>query len=105
MLVSVMSLGPTRFSSQRTGCGSPEIPPKFLRRAVFRGRALAGLRFTDADWEIEAGRGGAGYLLTIPHQGIIAGVRYGDILKSASGPAFIALTNAASERPGMLSRM
>ncbi len=46
-----------------------EIPPKFLRRAVFRGRALAGLRFTDADWEIEAGRGGAGYLLTIPRRG------------------------------------
>ena len=42
-----------------------KIPPQFLKRAVRRGRALSGLRFTDTDWEIAATHGEAGYLLHI----------------------------------------
>jgi adenine-specific DNA-methyltransferase len=52
------------------------ISQSFLRKAVFRGRALCGLRFTDADWEKAAIEGHAGYLLSIPrHQPLTAPVR------------------------------
>ena len=40
-----------------------EIPPKFLRRCVRRGRGLSGLRFTDQDWENLVPTNEAGYLL------------------------------------------
>lgn len=42
------------------------IPKKFLRAAVRRGRALAGLRFTQQDWRAALSLGEAGYLLAIP---------------------------------------
>jgi adenine-specific DNA-methyltransferase len=42
------------------------IPRKFLRAAVRRGRALAGLRFTPDDWRAAVPLGEAGYLLSIP---------------------------------------
>lgn len=42
------------------------IPKKFLRAAVRRGRALAGLRFTPQDWRAALSVGEAGYLLSIP---------------------------------------
>jgi len=41
------------------------IPKKFLRAAVRRGRALAGLRFTPEDWRAAIPHGEAGYLLSI----------------------------------------
>lgn len=41
------------------------IPSKFLRRAVKRGRALTGLRFTRDDWREAAVLGDAGFLLSI----------------------------------------
>jgi adenine-specific DNA-methyltransferase len=41
------------------------IPHDFLRPAVRRGRALAGLRFTRGDWDRAATAGDAGYLLSI----------------------------------------
>jgi len=42
------------------------IPNKFLKAAVRRGRALAGLRFTPQDWRTAVPLGEAGYLLSIP---------------------------------------
>jgi adenine-specific DNA methylase len=42
------------------------IPKRFLRAAVRRGRALAGLRFTKGDWQAASRVGDAGYLLSIP---------------------------------------
>ena len=45
------------------------IPGEFLRACVRRGRALAGLRFTDADWNGALARGDAGYLLHLPGAG------------------------------------
>jgi len=39
------------------------IPEQFLRPAVRRGRSLAGLEFSSADWIAAAANGGAGYLL------------------------------------------
>ena len=42
-----------------------QIPKKFLRPAVRRGRALSGLRFTGADWKMATRSGQAGYLLSI----------------------------------------
>jgi adenine-specific DNA methylase len=41
------------------------LPDQFLRPAVRRGRALAGLRFTIDDWRKAAREGEAGYLLAI----------------------------------------
>jgi len=41
------------------------IPKRFLRRAVRRGRALTGLRFTRSDWKEASVLGDAGYLLFI----------------------------------------
>jgi hypothetical protein len=41
------------------------IPRRFLRRAVRRGRALNGLRFTNTDWKEALALGDAGYLLFI----------------------------------------
>ncbi len=46
-----------------------DIPGEFLRACVRRGRALAGLRFTDADWNSALGRGDAGCLLHLPGAG------------------------------------
>lgn len=42
-----------------------EIPPRFLRRAVCRGRALSALRFTSEDWAKALSEGSAGYLLSL----------------------------------------
>lgn len=42
-----------------------EIPEDYLRPAVRRGRALAGLRFCDRDWEKASELGEAGFLLLI----------------------------------------
>ncbi len=42
-----------------------DIPKRFLRAAVRRGRALAGLRFTAEDWQAATRLGDAGYLLAI----------------------------------------
>lgn len=42
-----------------------KIPDQFLRPAVRRGRALAGLRFKHEDWASAVGAGNAGYLLFI----------------------------------------
>src|SRR6266536_1945864 len=42
------------------------IPKRFLRAAVRRGRALNGLRFTREDWHEALTLGDAGYLLSIP---------------------------------------
>lgn len=47
------------------------IPPSFLRRAVCRGRAIAGLRFTDADWSAALSDRAAGYLLHVPARGAL----------------------------------
>lgn len=41
------------------------FPEEALRRAVFRGRAFAGLRFTHSDWKVAAEGGTAGYLLHV----------------------------------------
>jgi len=41
------------------------IPETFLRRAVFRGAALTGLTFGEADWQRAASVGSAGYLLAV----------------------------------------
>lgn len=43
-----------------------EIPVRFLRAAVRRGRALSGLHFTRRDWRKAVTLGDAGYLLAIP---------------------------------------
>jgi len=45
------------------------LPNDYLRPCVCRGRALAGLRFTDADWNTARERGDAGYLLHLPGAG------------------------------------
>ncbi len=41
------------------------IPARYLRRAVKRGRAFTGLRFTQADWRRALVAGDAGYLLLV----------------------------------------
>lgn len=41
------------------------IPKRFLRRAVRRGRALSGLHFTNGDWLASIDSGDTGYLLAI----------------------------------------
>lgn len=41
------------------------IPQEFLKPAVWRGRALRGLRFTRADWNVAVQKGEAGFLLHI----------------------------------------
>ena len=41
------------------------IPTRFLRRAVLKGRAFAGLLFTERDWLEGLSRGDTGYLLSI----------------------------------------
>lgn len=41
------------------------IPQMYLRRAIRRGRALAGARFTDHDWESNLASGQTGYLLSV----------------------------------------
>lgn len=41
------------------------FPEESLRRAVFRGRAFAGLRFTESDWKLASEVGTAGYLLSL----------------------------------------
>ena len=45
------------------------IPHENLRACVRRGRALAGLRFTDTDWNESLRHGDAGYLLYLPGTG------------------------------------
>lgn len=54
------------------------IPSEFLRACVRRGRALSGLRFTDADWNGALRRGDAGCLLHLPNAGNLpaAAARY-----------------------------
>lgn len=47
------------------------IPSEFLRACVRRGRALTGLRFTEADWNDALGRGDAGYLVYLPSGGTL----------------------------------
>lgn len=47
------------------------FPDEYLRACVRRGRALAGLRFTDEDWTSALGRGDAGYLLHLPATGTL----------------------------------
>jgi adenine-specific DNA-methyltransferase len=49
-------------------CG---FPSEYLRACVRRGRALAGLRFTKADWNAALASGDAGYLLDLPANGIL----------------------------------
>jgi adenine-specific DNA-methyltransferase len=44
------------------------IPKRFLRPAVRRGRALAGLRFTSEDWLTAINSGDSGYLLSISRE-------------------------------------
>jgi adenine-specific DNA methylase len=44
------------------------LPKRFLRRAIRRGRALAGLYFTSSDWRAATDSGDAGYLLAISPQ-------------------------------------
>lgn len=46
-----------------------DIPKRFLRACVRRGRALAGLRFTQEDWQAALAQGEAGYLLELPPRG------------------------------------
>lgn len=46
-----------------------DLPSAFLRRAVCRGRALAGLRFRESDWAAGLPSGSAGYLLQVPPRG------------------------------------
>jgi len=48
-----------------------EIPPSLLRRAVCRGRALSGLRFTTSDWSRAYIAGDAANLLELPCTGSI----------------------------------
>lgn len=43
-----------------------DIPCEFLVRAICKGRALRGLRFTDTDWHDAANKDDAAYLLRIP---------------------------------------
>ncbi|HWN07960.1 MAG TPA: N-6 DNA methylase [Pyrinomonadaceae bacterium] len=43
-----------------------QIPKRFLKPAVRRGRALSGVRFTADDWQAATSSGQAGYLLSIP---------------------------------------
>jgi hypothetical protein len=45
------------------------FPKDYLRACVRRGRALAGLNFTDVDWNAALQRGDAGYLLHLPGAG------------------------------------
>jgi adenine-specific DNA-methyltransferase len=45
------------------------IPSEYLRACVRRGRAFAGLRFSDTDWRNGLSRGDAGYLLRLPQSG------------------------------------
>jgi tRNA1(Val) A37 N6-methylase TrmN6 len=42
------------------------LPSRFLRTCVRRGRALAGLRFTNGDWRQALSAGNSGYLLELP---------------------------------------
>jgi hypothetical protein len=44
------------------------IPDEFLKRAVRRGRALEGLRFTATDWSQATSDGDGGFLLHIPKE-------------------------------------
>ncbi len=46
------------------------IPKEFLKRAVRRGRAFNGLRFTDDDWQNAISNGDSGYLLYVNGQGL-----------------------------------
>jgi adenine-specific DNA-methyltransferase len=46
-----------------------DIPERFLRPCVRRGRAFTGLRLTDADWQQMSTAGQAGYLLELPARG------------------------------------
>lgn len=48
------------------------IPDAFLARAVRRGRALQGLRFTAGDWSQAAETADAGWLLRIPPDGVLS---------------------------------
>lgn len=47
------------------------MPREFLRACVRRGRALAGLQFTESDWKEGLSRGDAGYLLHLPGAGVL----------------------------------
>ncbi|MEO7652322.1 MAG: N-6 DNA methylase [Bryobacteraceae bacterium] len=49
------------------------IPPRFLRPAVRRGRSLAGVQFTTADWRRALSGGETGYLLLVPPDGKVPG--------------------------------
>ncbi|MCK4374886.1 MAG: SAM-dependent DNA methyltransferase [Candidatus Brocadiae bacterium] len=55
-----------------------QIPSQFLRRALRRGRALKGMRFTTNDWHAALPWEGAGYLLYVePHANLPEGlIRY-----------------------------
>jgi hypothetical protein len=53
------------FHLSEAKAGQWEIPGCYLQRAVCRGRAFTGLRFTGEDWEAAHGRGDAAYLLKL----------------------------------------
>jgi hypothetical protein len=57
------------FHLDREEAARRSLPRRFLRPAVRRGRALAGLRFTASDWHRAAEVGEAGYLLYIDRDG------------------------------------
>jgi len=65
------------------------LPPNYLRRAVTRGRALRGLRFTQADWDAALADGDAAFLLHPPD--------------AAKLPDAVARYVAAGERNGVNS--
>jgi adenine-specific DNA methylase len=59
------------------------IPEEYLRPSVRRGRALAGLRFTERDWWAAVDQGDAGLLLTTPRTSRLPAsvadyIRYGE---------------------------
>lgn len=54
------------FHLSRAKANQLDIPPAFLARAVRRGRAFNGPRFTARDWNAAELRGDAAFLLTVP---------------------------------------
>ena len=64
-------------------CREWDIPERYLRPAVRRGRSLSGLRFTPEDWEGGLSSKATGYLLSIPAEselsdGLRAYLAYGE---------------------------
>jgi adenine-specific DNA-methyltransferase len=53
------------FHLSQTDVKNRNIPQKYLKPAVLKGRALQGLRFTQDDWDAALETGQAGYLLSL----------------------------------------